>query len=261
MCELPPSFHGRGAAEQREALEGHVPLTGTKWDALLAAMVEQVAWLYGHERPAWVDEPERFLDTTWVVSANRVTRKNSLKHAPPAFRRHGAIPDPRDLDRRGGERFEWVPGNWSPCMTIPLTTPTPRAVRLTHEFVQWCDTLGSEQAAMDQLAAGREASVPGLSAHEKWWTWNADEMAAAVAHLERCGIPTPTPPPIRLQYEFRDWCATLGSVQAAADQVAAGREDGVPGLPAHDDWQSWNADEMTAAVAYLRRFLSGRASR
>lgn len=50
VCQLPRSFLGRSAAEQRAALAERVPLTGTKWDALLAAMVEHVAWLHGHER-------------------------------------------------------------------------------------------------------------------------------------------------------------------------------------------------------------------
>ena len=109
VCQLPRSFHGRSAAEQRAALAERVPLTGTKWDALLAAMVEHVAWLHGHERPAWVDERERFLDTTWVVADTPWTRLYSVIFAPAAFLRHGAIPDPRDLDARGGERFEWTP--------------------------------------------------------------------------------------------------------------------------------------------------------
>ena len=107
--DLPRQFHARSAAEQREALAERVPLTHTKWDALIAAMVEHVAWLHGHEPPAWVDEPERFLDSTWVVSPLRTIRMESLMFAPAAFLRHGAIPDPRDLDRRGGERYEWTP--------------------------------------------------------------------------------------------------------------------------------------------------------
>ena len=67
VCQLPRSFHARSAEEQHEALRERVPLSGTKWDALLAAVVEHVAWLHGHERPAWVDERERFLDSTWVL--------------------------------------------------------------------------------------------------------------------------------------------------------------------------------------------------
>ena len=109
VCGLPRGFHARSAAEQREALQERVPLTGTKWDALLAAMVEHVARLHGHEAPPWVDEPERFLDSTWVLSPLPTARMNSLMFAPAAFLRHGAIPDPRDLDRRGGERYDWTP--------------------------------------------------------------------------------------------------------------------------------------------------------
>ena len=109
VCGLPRGFVWRSAAEQRAALAERVPLTHTKWDALLAAMVEHLARLYGHEVPAWVDEPARFLDSTWVVSPLPSIRMESLLFAPAAFLRHGAIPDPRDLDGRGGERFEWVP--------------------------------------------------------------------------------------------------------------------------------------------------------
>ena len=63
VCQLPRSVHRRSATEQRAALAERMPLTGTKWDALLAATVEHVAWLHGHERPAWADERGRFLDT------------------------------------------------------------------------------------------------------------------------------------------------------------------------------------------------------
>lgn len=109
VCQLPRSFHARSAEEQREALRARVPLTGTKWDALVAGMVEHVAWLHGHERPGWVDERERFLDITWVLPDTPWARLCSVMFSPAAFLRHGAIPDPRDLDARGGERFAWTP--------------------------------------------------------------------------------------------------------------------------------------------------------
>ncbi len=107
--DLPRQFHARSAEEQRETLRERVPLTRTRWDALLAAMVEHVATVHGHPVPGWVEEPERFLDRTWVVAKTPVIRLNSLMYAPAAFLRHGAIPDPRDLDRRGGERHDWAP--------------------------------------------------------------------------------------------------------------------------------------------------------
>ena len=109
VCGLPREFLALSAADQRKVLAERVPLTHTKWDALLAAMVEHLARLHGHEQPAWVDEPERFLDSPWVLSPVPVIRMEALMFAPAAFLRHGAIPDPRDLDNRGGERYEWAP--------------------------------------------------------------------------------------------------------------------------------------------------------
>ena len=103
VCGLPRGFHARSAAVQRAALAERVPLTHTKWDALVAGMVEHVARLHGHEPPAWVDEPERFLKPTWVVSPCPSAWIDALQFGPAACRRHGAIPDPVDLDARGGE--------------------------------------------------------------------------------------------------------------------------------------------------------------
>ena len=184
---LPRGFCWRSSEVQRAALAERVPLTHTKWDALLAAVVEHVAWLHGLDRPAWVDESERFLDPPWVVSTLLPIQKNTVMYAPPAFRRHGALPDPRDLDRRGGEWFEWVPGNWSPFMTIQHPTPQPPAVRVMQAFLERCETLRkSPQATEDLVAAGRMASVPGLP-EGVWWSWDADKMAAAVAYLNESG--------------------------------------------------------------------------
>ena len=58
-------------------------------------------------------------------------------------------------------------------------------MRLTQAFLQWCDTHGSQQTAVDQVAAGREAGVPGLPAQDDWPEWDADEMATSVAYLDR----------------------------------------------------------------------------
>ena len=107
--DLARQFHARSAEEQRQALEERVEPTRTRWDALLAAMVEHVATLHGHPVPEWVNEPERFRKRTWVVARTPQTRFDSVMYAPAAFLRHGAIPDPRDLDRRGGEQDDWAP--------------------------------------------------------------------------------------------------------------------------------------------------------
>lgn len=61
MRDLPRRFHQESWEGQLAALEDPPALTGTRWDALLAAVTEHIARLHGHAVPAWVDEPERFL--------------------------------------------------------------------------------------------------------------------------------------------------------------------------------------------------------
>ena len=107
--DLPRRFHALSEDGQRQVLKSAPTLTGTRWDALLAATAEYLCDLHGHPVQPWMDEPERFLDETWVLAWTPSIRSKALAFAPPAFVRHGAVPDPRELDERGGERREWVP--------------------------------------------------------------------------------------------------------------------------------------------------------
>ena len=107
--DLPRRFHALSEDGQRQVLKNAPTLTGTRWDALLAATAEYLCELHGHSVQPWMDEPERFLDETWVLAWTPSIRSKALAFAPPAFVRHGAVPDPRELDERGGERREWVP--------------------------------------------------------------------------------------------------------------------------------------------------------
>ena len=109
MHDLPRRFHRLSRKGQTAALEEAAPLTGTRWDALLAAVTEHIARLHGHPVPEWVEEPERFLDTPWVISTISPTARDCVLYAPGAFIRHGALPDPLDLDASGGEKHAWVP--------------------------------------------------------------------------------------------------------------------------------------------------------
>ena len=83
--DLPRRFHVLTGEEQRRVLK------------------------HGHPVQPWMDEPVRFLNETWVLAWTPSIRSNALAFAPPAFVRHGAVPDPRELDERGGEGREWVP--------------------------------------------------------------------------------------------------------------------------------------------------------
>ena len=84
-------------------------VTGTRWDALLAATAEHLAELHGQPLPSWLEEPARRLEQPWALPTTRRIRRNAILYAPAAFVRHGALPDPRDLDARGGEHDAWVP--------------------------------------------------------------------------------------------------------------------------------------------------------
>jgi len=107
--QLPREFHALAHDEQAAALLERPELTGQRrWDSFLAAIVEHVARLHDHPVPAWVDEPERFLERPWVVSTTRLAGLESVLFAPAAFIRHSVFPDPRDLDARGGEKHEWI---------------------------------------------------------------------------------------------------------------------------------------------------------
>ena len=107
--DLPRRFHALPPEAQKRVLSAAPPLTNTRWDALLAATAEHIARLHGHPLPDWVDESPRFLDPPWVLSEVRRIRTDSILYAPAAFIRHGALPDPKDLDARGGEQHEWLP--------------------------------------------------------------------------------------------------------------------------------------------------------
>ena len=103
LRRLPPAERARMLAERP-------PVTATRWDALIAATAEHIAELHGLSPPAWTDEPARFVDLPWVLPEPQFDemRHDAIWFAPAAFIRHGVLPDPRDLDRRGGERHDWV---------------------------------------------------------------------------------------------------------------------------------------------------------
>ncbi len=105
MHEVPRFLMAVEPGRRATILAAAPSLTGTRWDALLAGLAEHLAGLHGLEAPAWCDEPGRFLDPPWVAVAAVGSR--SVVRAPAAFLRHGALPDPMDLDARGGEPEPW----------------------------------------------------------------------------------------------------------------------------------------------------------
>ena len=62
-------------------------------------------------------------------------------------------------------------------------------------------------------------------------------------------------PSVALTTKFLALCQRHGSEQLAVSIVAAGRSTGLPRLPLSNDWTTWNAHEMRAAVEHLQHKL------
>ena len=74
------------------------PSTGdVRFDALLAAIAEDLCVHSGEAPPSWVHYAGRFLDRAWWVSALPSARAAALVHAPASFRRRGVMLDRHDL--------------------------------------------------------------------------------------------------------------------------------------------------------------------
>ena len=62
-------------------------------------------------------------------------------------------------------------------------------------------------------------------------------------------------PSVALTRRFLALSEQHGSQRLAVRLVAAGRNNGVSGLPGGDDWTAWDAEQMRAAVDYLEQLL------
>lgn len=59
------------------------------------------------------------------------------------------------------------------------------SVALTQRFLSLCEDYGSQRLVIRLVASGRNIGVPGLPETDDWTTWDADQMRAAVEHLEQ----------------------------------------------------------------------------
>lgn len=74
------------------------PSTGdARFDALLAAIAEDLSVHAGEAPPSWVHHADRFLDRAWWVSDLPSARAAALVHAPASFRRRGVMLERHDL--------------------------------------------------------------------------------------------------------------------------------------------------------------------
>ena len=60
-------------------------------------------------------------------------------------------------------------------------------------------------------------------------------------------------PSVALTRRFLAECEHHGSQRLAVRLIAVGRSIGIPGLPASNDWTAWDAEQMRAAVDYLKQ--------
>jgi len=112
-------YHGVDDDARRALAAAEPPLTGTVWDAVIAATIEHVCTTHGDDVPPWTQTPGRFLKRPWVYRRGPIERGTALANAPAAFIRHNTFVEPRNLDSRGGERHVWAPHE----------SAAPRAVR------------------------------------------------------------------------------------------------------------------------------------
>lgn len=92
----------RGAQEDGHPLvllvAAEPPPTGdVRFDALLAAVAEDLCVHADEVPPSWVHDERRSLDHAWWVSDLPSARAAALVHAPASFRRRGVMLDRHDL--------------------------------------------------------------------------------------------------------------------------------------------------------------------
>lgn len=74
------------------------PTGEERFDALLAAVAEDLCVHAGIPPPGWVHEDSRFLDGLWWVSDLPSARAAALVHTPASYRRRGVMLDRHDLE-------------------------------------------------------------------------------------------------------------------------------------------------------------------
>jgi transcriptional regulator with XRE-family HTH domain len=75
-----------------------VPTGDPRFDALLAAVAEDLCIRGTEEPPRWVHRPGRFLAAAWWVADLPSARAAALVHTPASYRRRGVMIDRHDLE-------------------------------------------------------------------------------------------------------------------------------------------------------------------
>jgi transcriptional regulator with XRE-family HTH domain len=92
------ALQSAGAVDFAHLVSTPPGLTGdTRWDAFIAAVVEDEAATRAVSTPRWTDEKVRFTRPLWYLSDNRRLHAWELATAPGAFVRHGILAAKQEL--------------------------------------------------------------------------------------------------------------------------------------------------------------------
>lgn len=87
------------APESQAALLTEEPATvNARWDALLAALAEHLAFHHDLGCPTWVEGRNRFLHQAWFFTTLPAGRAAAMETSPASFRRRGVFLDRSDLE-------------------------------------------------------------------------------------------------------------------------------------------------------------------
>jgi transcriptional regulator with XRE-family HTH domain len=88
------------SADEFTRLVGTPPglIGDTRWDAFIAAVVEDEAATRDVPTPRWTDEKARFTRPLWYLSENRALHAWELATSPGAFVRHGVLAAKEELE-------------------------------------------------------------------------------------------------------------------------------------------------------------------
>ena len=96
--DLNDALHSARADEFTRLVSTPPGLTGeTRWDAFIAAVVEDEAANRAVPAPRWTDDKVRFTRPLWYLSDNRELHTWELATSPRAFVRHGILAAKQEL--------------------------------------------------------------------------------------------------------------------------------------------------------------------